>query len=356
MSVEADPELGKVREELDWAALDEYLRASLPVSGPLSVRQFPNGAANLTYLVSYRDWRAVLRRPPFGTIAPGAHDMRREYRVLTGLSSVFDRAPATLLECADLSVIGAPFFLMEYRPDGVVIRDRLPDSISGMPDVGERVSRSFATAVAELHSVDLVAVGLGELGRPDGFVERQLRGWTKRWEAVRSSDADVCRTVDDVARRLVETVPAPQRVSLVHSDLKLDNCQFGRDDPDRVVSIFDWDMTTLGDPLLDLGVMLNYWPDDGPFGALARLLWPGQQSIGLRSRSWMAAVYAERVDVDLSRLAWYESMAAWKTAIQLQQLAARLERGETTDQRMAHFATVVPVAARMASKILRRGG
>ncbi|MET0931384.1 MAG: phosphotransferase family protein [Aeromicrobium sp.] len=356
MSVGADPEIGEIREELDWTALDTYVRDHLPVDGELAVRQFPNGSANLTYLVSYGEWRAVLRRRPFGTIAPGAHDMAREHRVLTGLSQVFDRAPATYLWCDDTSVIGAPFFLMEYRADGEVVRDRVPASMDGLADVGERLSRSFASAVADLHTVDPDAAGLGDLGRPDGFVTRQLASWTRRWDAVRSTDRDLCRTMDELAERLAAALPEPQRVALVHSDLKLDNCQFQRGDPDRVVSIFDWDMTTLGDPLLDLGVMLNYWPDDGPSGEVARQLWPGQDAMGLRSRSWITAVYAETVGLELDRLSWYESMAAWKTAIQLQQLAARFERGETTDRRMAHYATVVPVAAQMASDILTREG
>ncbi|WP_127128988.1 phosphotransferase family protein [Georgenia sp. SYP-B2076] len=354
MSRAADPEIGEIREELDWTALDTYLRDTLAVTGELSVRQFPNGSANLTYLIAYGAWRAVLRRPPFGRVAPGAHDMRREYRVLSALSQAFDRAAQTLAYCEDTAVLGAPFFVMEYRADGEVVRDEVPVSMSDLPDVGPRLTKAFATAVAELHRIEPDAIGLGDLGRPDGFVLRQLEGWTRRWDAVRPGDPETSSLMDEVGRALATDVPQPQRVSLVHNDLKLDNCQFRVGDPDRVRTIFDWDMTTIGDPLLDLGVMLNYWPDDGELGELARMLWPGQQRMGLESKARLTSVYAEAFDLDLRRLPWYEAMAAWKTAIQLQQLTARFERGESTDSRMAYYATVVPVAARMAARLLDR--
>jgi aminoglycoside phosphotransferase (APT) family kinase protein len=346
------PELSGVRDQLDWPRLSAHLSQALGTTGELVVQQFPNGSANLTYLLTMGEWTAVLRRPPFGTIGVGAHDMAREHRVLRALSPHYDRAPATYHFCADVEVIGAPFFLMEYRSGGEVIRDRMPDSFAGRPQLGSRVSSAFAVAVAEFHGLDPDAVGLGDLGRPEGFAERQLRGWQQRWQAVAPDDAALSGLVADVHRRLTTAVPQPQRVSLVHNDLKLDNCQFRAGDPDRVSSLFDWDMTTLGDPLCDLGVLLNYWPEDGEAGELARQLWPAQGSLGLAGRQWMADTYSRHLDLDLSDLGWYQALAAWKTAVQLRQLAARFERGETRDERMRHYADVVAVAAEMARALL----
>ena len=200
----------------------------------------------------------MLRRPPFGVVAPGAHDMKREYRVLSKLWRIFDRAPRAYLFCDDHSVIGADFVVMERR-HGEVIRDDVPASMAGHDDVGRRVSFALVDAMADLHLLDPAAAELSTLGRPDGFVERQVTGWHTRWELVHPDDGPP--EMDTVAERLLATMPAPTRVSFVHNDLKLDNCQFDPADPDRVQSIFDWDMTTLGEPLVDLGTLLNYWPD-----------------------------------------------------------------------------------------------
>jgi aminoglycoside phosphotransferase (APT) family kinase protein len=346
------PEVGAIREEQDWASLERYLAQRLGLTGPLEVRQFPHGFANLTYLVTAGDSRAVLRRPPFGTIAPGAHDMGREYRVLTALAPVYDRAPTTLLECRDNDVLGAPFLLMEYRAGGEVIRDRMPESFAGQPNLGPRVSAAFIEAAADLHRLVPDEIGLGDIGRPDGFGARQLRGYAKRWAAVAPGSAKLDRTMRHVHDRLADTLPEPPRVSLVHNDLKLDNCQFRVGDPDRVQSVFDWDMATLGDPLFDLGVLLNYWPDVGPEGELARQLWPEQGALGLASRDWMADRYADLLGVDLSRLPWYRAVSAWKTAVQLRQLAARFERGETDDVRMQDYADAVHTASALAEALL----
>jgi aminoglycoside phosphotransferase (APT) family kinase protein len=315
----------------------------------MQVRQFPHGSANLTYLVRIGDLRLVVRRPPHGTLPPGAHDMAREYRVLSRLWQAYPRAPRALAFCADEGVIGAPFLVIEYRT-GAVIRADLPEPMNAVPGAAELVSGAFTQAVADLHLVDPAACGLDDLGRPDGFVERQLRGWRKRWDACRPAEADP--VMDEVAELLARDVPEPARVSLVHSDLKLDNCQFAPDDPSTVRSVFDWDMTTLGDPLIDLGTALSYWPEDGAAGAAARALWPGQERLGLWSRARVRARYAELTDLNVDQIAWYEAFGSWKTAVALQQLANRAEGGHTQDTRLAGYARVVPVAARAAMDVL----
>jgi aminoglycoside phosphotransferase (APT) family kinase protein len=318
--------------------------------GPLTVLQFPNGSANLTYLIRLGDHELVLRRPPMGQIAPGAHDMKREYKVLSRLWCRFDRAPRAYLFCDDPAVLGADFFVMERRR-GEVVREGLPETMRAHPDVGHRIAFALVDAMADLHALDPSACGLADLGRPAGFVERQVSGWAKRWELSKFEDSPTA--MDEIHQRLVGRLPAMSRVSIVHNDLKLDNCQFDPADPDRVVSIFDWDMTTLGDPLVDLGTLLGYWSqaddpaDRSPTNALTN-------QGGFPTRRELAERYAARRDVPLESIAWYEAFAIWKTAVVLQQIYIRFVRGQTTDDRFRLLGPRVPTLVQLAADVLAR--
>jgi aminoglycoside phosphotransferase (APT) family kinase protein len=356
------PEVAPVRpgEDLDWDGLATWLRPRLAevlpaATGPLEVLQFPNGSANLTYLLRVGGHELVLRRPPFGQIAPGAHDMKREYRVLARLWRHFDRAPRAYLFCDDPAVLGADFFVMERRR-GEVVRDAVPASMQGHADVGSRIAFALVDAMAELHRLDPGACGLGDLGKPEGFVDRQLDGWARRWELSRPEAPGALGAMEAIHGRLARQRPAPSRVSIVHNDLKLDNCQFDPADPDRVTSIFDWDMTTLGDPLIDLGTLLNYWPDPVDTEDTARGTRPALARIGLPPRAAIAARYAERTGADLGSVSWWEAFALWKTVVVVQQLHRRWVRGESTDPRMASIADRAPALVRSALGVLDRAG
>lgn len=323
-------EIAPVRagEELDWVALEAHLRKGLPdAQEGFSVQQFPNGSANLTYLVELGGQQLVVRRPPFGQIAPKSHDMEREHKVLSGLNPVYDRAPRALLYCADPAVIGAHFLVSEYR-SGVVVWDRVPESMGA--DAGPQLGRAVAEALADLHSVDAEAAGLATLGRPDGYLERQVAGWRQRWDAVETPDSTSAPRAAGEA--LAARLPVSGPSAIVHNDFKLDNCQFAPADPSRVTSVFDWDMATIGDPLTDVGTLLNYWPDPDVVSIL-----PGVDELGLPDKEELVAHYAQRRGLELTRadLAWYEAFGYWKTAVILQQLYARHVRGETSDPRMA---------------------
>ena len=274
-------------EELDWPRLEAYLREHVPgLEGELGVLQFPNGSANLTYLVRVGERRLVVRRPPFGRLAPGAHDMRREFRAVDALSRHFDRAPHAYAFCDDHDVIGSDFLVVEYR-QGVVVWDHVPESMASHEDAGRRIGFAVVDALADLHLLDPVAVGLGDLGRPDGFVERQVSGWRTRWDLV---DTQRVPQMAVVGARLAATMPAgATQASILHNDYKIDNCQFDPIDPDRVTSIFDWDMATLGEPLVDLGVLLNYWPDPTDVDGARPLHVPGLEHMGLPSRREVVA-------------------------------------------------------------------
>ena len=338
---DAVPETAPVRtdEQMDWPRLAQYLSGYLAdADSPMQVLQFPGGSANLTYLVRFASGvEYVVRRPPLGEVAPGAHDMGREYKVLSRLYRGFAKAPRCLHLCEDESVIGARFIVCERR-DGVVVRDRFPAAMCRHEGVAIRTSHALVDAMAELHNVDPAAVELADLGKPDGFVERQVSGWYQRWQLAKHEDV---AQIDDLYQSLHTSLPKPQRVSILHNDLKLDNCQFAPANPDAVTSVFDWDMATLGDPLIDMGTLLGYWPEptdpepraaraegaDGPFP----------------SRAEITRRYAAASGLDTRMIWWYEAFALWKTAVVLQQMYIRFRRGQTQDERFAALPERIPI-------------
>jgi aminoglycoside phosphotransferase (APT) family kinase protein len=336
-------------EELDWDSLGTYLRRHLEITGELEVLQFPNGSANLTYLLRLGDEQLVFRRPPFGALAPGAHDMKREHRVLSRLWRAYPRAPRALLFCDDRSVVGSDFLVSEFRT-GEMVWATLPPSMAGLPGAGRLVGLAAVDALADLSNVDPASCDLADLGRPDGFVRRQVEGWTSRWARVASPDADQLMT--RAAELLAERLPQPQRVSVLHNDFKIDNCQYVAGDPSTVGSVFDWDMATIGDPLVDLGIMLNYWPDPADTPDDRALHYEGLELLGLPTRAEVAQHYGTRTGLSVEDIGWYEAFACWKTATLLEQLYYRWRTGETSDPRMRERHDYVVMLARRAVRLL----
>jgi aminoglycoside phosphotransferase (APT) family kinase protein len=336
-------------EEMDWARLAEYLGAHLGIpAADMQVLQFPGGSANLTYLVSFTDGvEYVVRRPPLGVVAPGAHDMVREHKVLSRLHQGFSKAPRCLLLCEDESVIGAKFIVTERRT-GVVIRDQFPREMLHHKDLARRTSYALVDALGELHNVDPAAVDLSDLGKPTGFAERQVRGWYKRWELAKDRELP---EMDELYRCLVAQVPQAQRVSIVHNDPKLDNCQFQIADPDHVSSVFDWDMATLGDPLIDLGTVLGYWPE--PTDPEPRAVQAGGASDPFPTRAELTARYCAVTGLDAGAAWWYETFALWKTVVVLQQMYIRYKRGQTKDERFAAMPEHMPELIGQAQSLMR---
>ena len=360
MSVAYPPEYGPVRpgDELDWDRLARYLQSNLDgLGGLVAVRQFPNGSANLTYLLEFAGRRLVIRRPPFGQIAVGAHDMKREFRALSRLWRHYDRAPRAYLLCEDPSVGGADFLVIEYR-EGQVVWGSVPPSMAGHRDVSRRIGFAVVDALAELHLLDPERAGVADLGRPDGFVDRQLRGWRQRWQAVAPALLANAGTgpgqdvVADVGAQLAATKPPTMRTAVLHNDFKIDNCQFDPASPDRVHSVFDWDMATIGDPLVDLGTLLNYWPDpsDDPDNRPSHPV--GQEEMGLPARAEVIARYAAATGADVASLGWYEAFGCWKTAIVIAQLHHRYLQGNSHDQRQGLKGDRIIPLARRARAIL----
>ena len=329
-----DPETIDVRpdETIDLTRLEPWLRENLDgAEGPLSVRQFGGGHANLTYLLSFGGNEFVLRRPPLGPIAPSAHDMKREHRVLKDLWRAYPLAPRSYVLCTDPEILGADFHVLERR-EGFVIRATNTAVIDDNPDLCRKIGAMIVDSLADLHRVDPADAGLDDLGRPVGFVERQVSGWVKRWHAAVD---DGSPDATDLIAWIEADIPQSSEVTLVHNDFKIDNIMVARDDPSRAVAVMDWDMCTRGDPLLDLANLLTYWPEAGDSEARRRAAWMPTDRPGFPTRNEITEAYRERSGFDLSRLTWYEVFGAFKVAVIDQQIYIRYLRGQTQDERFA---------------------
>lgn len=322
-------------ERFDVEALTAWMIdvTGLPGGAP-RVTQFGGGKANLTYLLVFADeTELVLRRPPLGPVAEGAHDMAREYRVLSRLWKVFDKAPRALALCEDPGVIGSPFFIMERRP-GMVIRGAIPEAFGGGhdPDTNRKLSTVVVDTLAELHAADPERCGLGDLGHPDGYLKRQVDGWSTRWENARHQDDP---TAETVAVWLRDEMPVSPDPTLLHNDWRLDNMAVAPEDPGVCVAVYDWDMATRGDPLADLGTLMGTWFDPGE--APESLGMMPTTAPGWMDRMTAVGRYAEVSGRDLAEVAWYLVFGAWKMGVILQQIYIRWLRGQTQDERFRNL-------------------
>jgi aminoglycoside phosphotransferase (APT) family kinase protein len=346
-----DAETRSVRpgEELDVLRLAAFLQNHVATSsGELTVLQFPHGHSNLTYLVrsGSREW--VLRRPPFGNQVKSAHDMGREYRVLSGLSRVFPPAPRPLVFCEDESVLGAPFYLMERRR-GLILRREWPPELPRDPELLREMCRSLIDALADLHEIDPREAGLAYFGKPEGYVRRQIEGWTKRY---RAAQTDQVSEMDAVADWLAAQIPAESGASLIHNDFKFDNIVFDPQVPQRVSSIFDWEMATIGDPLMDLGTTLAYWVEAPEVAQLSASFIGPTWLPGALTRKELVDRYAERRGLDSRDMRYYYVFGLFKVAVIVQQIYARFVRGATTDSRFATLNACVRQMARQAVRAM----
>jgi len=323
-------------EDFDHARLAAYLKGKLPGSEqPLEIVQFAGGHANLTYLLRYGAAEYVLRRPPLGPVAPSSHDMGREYRVLSVLYTAYPLAPRAFVFCEDAAIIGAPFFVMERRC-GTVVRRVVPAQYGGGHDpvANRRMSEVLIDTLADLHSVDPASVGLHGLGKPDGFLRRQVDGWFGRYERAQTKDVPVVTELVEWLRANLPPSPTP---TLVHNDWRLDNMMLDSNDPGRCVAVFDWDMCTIGDPFADVGTLLSAWIE-------ASEGTPGQGQVGMPSntpgfltRRQAVERYGARRGIDVSTMPYYYAFGIFKIAVVLQQIYYRYHVGQTQDSRFQFF-------------------
>jgi aminoglycoside phosphotransferase (APT) family kinase protein len=339
-------------EELDPDRLEAYLKEHIPnFTGPIAVEQFPSGYSNLTYLLRAGDQELVLRRPPFGANIKTAHDMGREYRILSHLINVYPKVPRPLAYCDDASVLGAPFYVME-RVTGVILRAMPPKGLDLSPELMRRLSEAFIDNLVELHAVDYQAAGLGAVGRPEGYVARQVKGWTERYKNARTDDLP---EVEQAAAWLAENRPPEAGAALIHNDYKYDNLVLDPEDLSGILAVLDWEMATIGDPLMDLGTTLGYWIDPDDPDELQTLQFGLTTRPGNLNRQQLVERYAQKSGRDVSHVLFYYVYALFKIAVIVQQIYQRYKLGFTQDERFANLIVFVQVLGKTAARAIEKG-
>jgi len=350
VTFESDTAAVRPGEELNREALAEYLSKNLPggASG-VEVAQFLKGHSNLVYLVRTNEREYVLRRPPIGPVAPKAHDMAREYRVLRAVHPRLTEAPEVFLLCEDPSVIGSTFFLMERR-HGLVIRDSIPPELADLADYPRRVSEAFIDCLVRLHSIDVSRPELKALGKPEGFLERQVRGWAERWNRAKTEESPA---MDRIIRWLHDHLPRTTEATLLHNDYKLDNVML-RPDGLRVEAVLDWEMATIGDPTADVGLTMCYWTwaaiasEGDPHPATPTVT----SQPGWYTRDEFLQRYAGQTGRDLAQIRYHEILGIFKLAVILQQIYYRFHCGQTQDERFRTFDRRVRGLIRLAASLI----
>ncbi len=328
---------GTVRagEELDLARLRPFLQQHFGDSGALSVEQFSSGHSNLTYLVRLGAREFVLRRPPFGSKVRSAHDMSREYRVLSKLHASYPLAPKALLFCDDLSILDAPFYVIEPIR-GMILRRDPPPGVPFPPQMARRLSEAFLDNLARLHGLDYATVGLRDLGKPQGYLERQVKGWIERYHNSKTHDLP---EVERISAWLTERMPGCQETALIHNDYKYDNIVLDPSDPTKIVGVLDWEMCTLGDPLTDLGTALAYWADPEDPADFKEIRSAPTTLPGTLTRAQLVERYATATGRDPVNMVFYLTFARFKVAVIIQQIYFRYAQGLTQDARFAALPT-----------------
>jgi aminoglycoside phosphotransferase (APT) family kinase protein len=344
---------GTVREgeELELDRLRPFLLEHFGLSAPVSVEQFPSGHSNLTYLVRVGNREIVLRRAPFGSKVRSAHDMAREFRVLSKLHTAYPVAPKALLYCDDLSILHAPFYLMEPIR-GMILRREPPHGVPFPPETARRLSEVFLDNLARLHCLDYAAIGLADLGKPQGYLKRQVKGWIERYHNSKTHDLP---EVERVSAWLTARMPVRHDTTLIHNDYKYDNVVLDPGDATKIVGVLDWEMCTLGDPLTDLGTTLAYWTDPQDPEELQEIRSAPTALPGTLTRAQLVERYAAATGRDPGDMSFYLTFARFKVAVIIQQIYYRYAQGLTHDSRFACMPKRVHALLRASWRCAERG-
>jgi aminoglycoside phosphotransferase (APT) family kinase protein len=339
-------------EELDLKVIDLFLKDNIPgLSGVIQIEQFPSGFSNLTYLVRLGDRELVLRRPPFGRKAKTAHDMGREYRVLKALYPVFPFCPKPLVYTEDASIMGCPFYVME-RIRGIILRKTPPEGLEFSPDQMRSLCENLLDVQYKLHSIDYKAVGLEGFGKPQGYVRRQVEGWSERYRAAQTPDAP---PFEKVMQWLHDKMPPDfSKPAVIHNDFKFDNVVLDPADPLKIVGVLDWEMATGGDPLMDLGCSLGYWvqSDDPP-----NIQVSGMQPTtlpGAFTRKELVRRYSEKAGISINNFDFYFCYGLFRLAVIVQQIYYRFYHGQTKDERFKVLVMVAHILEEQANKTIEQ--
>ncbi len=338
-------------EELDTGRVGEYLRECISgLSGDMAVEQFPSGYSNLTYLIKVGKTDLVLRRPPFGRKAKTAHDMGREYRILTALKPVFPYCPEPLLYTEDESVMGCPFYVMERIP-GIILRKNPPKGLEFSAEQMKALCENLLDVQFKLHSIDYRAIGLEGFGKPEGYVKRQVQGWSERYRAAKTPDAP---DFEYIMQWLGEKMPPEsKKPGVIHNDYKFDNVVLNPDNPLEIIGVLDWEMATIGDPLMDLGSSLGYWVQkDDPADFQAARMLPTTLP-GALTRDEMVTRYARLAGISIDNFDFYLGFGLFRLAVIAQQIYYRFYHGQTKDERFKLLIFAIHILEQAARRVIK---
>lgn len=343
----------RAEDAFDAGAVHAWLRGKLEGLGdePPRVRQFPGGASNLTYQLTYPDRELILRRPPAGHKAASAHDMRREYRVQHALKPVFPYVPRMLAFGDDPAVLGGDFYVME-KLDGLILRGDLPPDMTLTPEQARELSGRVVGRLVDLHAVDVATAGLADLGKGAGYVERQVRGWSQRYAAARTDDVG---DFSEVREWLAANQPGEARICLIHNDYRLDNLVLDGPATLNITGVLDWELATLGDPLMELGSMLAYWVQAGDDDAMHASRRQPTHLPGMFTREEFVARYAEQTGLTVGDWRFYEVYGLFRLAAVLQQLYRRYRDGATRNPAFKDFGQFVAYLEWRCREIIAKG-
>jgi aminoglycoside phosphotransferase (APT) family kinase protein len=336
-------------EELDLAAVATYLRSVIPdLEGPVGLQQFPSGASNLTYLLRFGDREMVLRRPPFGRKAKSAHDMSREVRTLTALEGIYPYVPKVLDYCDDPAVIGCDFYVME-RIEGIILRRNLPRELALSSDQISQLCRNVIDRLIDLHSIDYEAAGLADFGKPSGYVKRQIEGWSERYVQARTPNAP---SFERVREWLHARMPGETRVGIIHGDYRFDNVVLDPRQPLEVIGVLDWEMATLGDPLMDLGNSLAYWIERRDPLALRLFRLQPTHLDGMLTREEVVSYYCEKTGVACDCFDFYRVYGLFRLVVIMQQIYFRFYHRQTRNRRFGRFIYLIKYLEKYLNRLI----
>jgi len=351
MSLIDTPKEIRQGEELNHEKVAAFIRNSLPhVKGELQIKQFPSGYSNLTYLLTIGDHEFILRKPPIGKKAKSAHDMNREYQILKALKPVYPYVPTPLVYSEDISIVGSPFYIMD-RIKGIILRTKFPNQLSMSPKDTEQLCHNFVNHFAQLHQLDYHVCGLSAFGKPEGYIKRQVEGWSKRYRDARTDDVP---DFENVMEWLNHHMPSETHYpGIIHNDYKFDNLILNPNNPLEIIGVIDWEMATIGDPLMDLGASLAYWinPDDSDEMKLISTL--PTTTPGMLRRKEIVSQYEQVSGRPITNFAFYYCYGLFRLAGIAQQIYYRYYHGQTKDERFKLLSFAVQIFEKIAMKVIQ---
>ena len=339
-------------EELDQTKVGDFLKETIEgLEGDIRIEQFPSGFSNLTYLVSVGNREMVLRKPPIGANIKSAHDMGREYNIQTAIKNVFPYCPEMLAYTEDESITGSPFYVME-RLNGIILRKNLPKGMALSSEQGRTLCENLLDVHVELHSIDVEKIGIEHLGKPEGYVERQVTGWSGRYRKAKTPDAPDFETVMAWLKEKMQ--PDTDKPTIVHNDYRFDNVVLDQNDPMKIIGVLDWEMATYGDPLMDLGNTMAYWIEKTDSDEIQMMRLMPTTMDGALTRSELISRYADKTGRDMSKFDFYYCFGLFRLAVIAQQIYNRFYHGVTKDERFALLIAGVQILEKAALGVIEK--